>query len=483
MNIYGSTTTSSATTAGEPSPVVYYQSEGANDEAKQLLPSNEDRSPRPRTNCGDSRSRVTGFAAVAVCVILATVGSSSFSTRSIFQNDELLEAMPKEFTLADAPTYILNGGGEGGGTCPSGLAVSKEDCYEVAKKLGEDAGITNFANDELNVGTWDFAPCGCFIWDNSWIDWKEPVLGSCATPKKGQLICQEPPPPAPAPGAAVDAELYPKGEGNGQCKAGKEISEDQCNDTARKLAADAGFTNLRPEDGSLNPGSWYGFPCGCFIYHNTADGTQWIDYKDPAKGNCGAESNSQIICMPEDPIPPNPNPEPSDYYILEPGEGGGTCPAGQEVPKDECYDAAREVGLEAGLSNMKDFLNEGTWANLPCGCFIYVNEWIDYKDPSAGTCKADANSRQVCKKLPPTTAPTAAPTPPPTAEPTAAPTPPPTAKPTADPNHACGTDNCQCSCHVSPGKDLVHVSLLLLCFFFHCGLTARDFSPNNYIHL
>ena len=48
--------------------------------------------------------------------------------------------------------------------------------------------------------------------------------------------------------------------------------------------------------------------------------------------------------------------------------------------------------------NLRDSLNVGTWDTTPCGCFIYIDHWVDYKDPANGNCLPDPNSNLVCRK-------------------------------------------------------------------------------------
>jgi hypothetical protein len=86
----------------------------------------------------------------------------------------------------------------------------------------------------------------------------------------------------------------------------------------------------------------------------------------------------------------------TDFELYANGSGGGICASGKAVTQEECFDAAHEVGV--GM-NLKDFLNVGTWDTTPCGCFIYIDHWVDYKDPASANClEADVNSNLVCRK-------------------------------------------------------------------------------------
>ena len=89
-----------------------------------------------------------------------------------------------------------------------------------------------------------------------------------------------------------------------------------------------------------------------------------------------------------------PSPTPSDFELYADGEGG-ICSTGKAVTGQECFDAAHEVGIDMRL---KDFLNVGTWDHTPCGCFIYLDDWVDYKDPAVGNCVPDPNANLVCRK-------------------------------------------------------------------------------------
>jgi hypothetical protein len=98
--------------------------------------------------------------------------------------------------------------------------------------------------------------------------------------------------------------------------------------------------------------------------------------------------------------PPTPSPTPvpgppSDFELYADGDGGGICATGKALTQDECLDAAHEVGV--GM-NLRDSLNVGSWNFTPCGCFIYLDEWVDYKDPAVGNCNPDPNANLVCQK-------------------------------------------------------------------------------------
>ncbi len=367
------------------------------------------------TQSGMARTGRTssGFAALALCVVLATLGYSSKSTagsnmlRPFLNTNEMVESAPNAFTLASSEFKLLSFGASG--SCPEydgGTSVSKEQCYDAAKAVGDEAGFT-IANDALNVGTWSFLPCGCFLYDagaEKWIDYKDPSLGNCGPARKSALVCEAPP-----------IELYDPGEGNGRCPGNQAISKAQCLEAATKVGKEAGMTALKD---FLNVGTWPFTPCGCFIYD-----ASWIDYKDPGVGNCNPDTRAQLVCLEEDPMTVSPGD--SKYEILEAGEGGGVCPHVLAVSEEECLEAAQEVGGAAGLTRLHDFLNVGSWPFTPCGCFIYIDRWIDYKDPALGNCKPDSDSKLICKK-------------------------PSKCDPPDD--HPCATDSCKHTCVIKPGK-------------------------------
>ncbi len=82
-------------------------------------------------------------------------------------------------------------------------------------------------------------------------------------------------------------------------------------------------------------------------------------------------------------------------------EGNGVCPEGLAISKEDCYDVSKNLMDAAGMTPKNPELNVGEWSVVPCGCFIYAGEWIDYKDPALGNCKAPILGQLVCKKAPP----------------------------------------------------------------------------------
>ncbi len=247
------------------------------------------------------------------------------------------------------------------GVCEEGKEVSMMECVEAALEAGTGMAL----QETLNVGSWDFLPCGCFIYKNEWIDYKDPIHGNCLPDPNAMLICRKVP---------TDFEISPDGKA-GICEEGKAITEQQC----LQAALEAGI--FLPLKDTLNVGSWTFTPCGCFIYNR-----EWVDYKDPSHGSCLADPDTNLVCRKQ----------PSDFEILPYGKAG-ICEEGKEITEKQCLQAALEAG---GYLPLKDSLNVGTWGYLPCGCFIYNGEWVDYKDPSHGNCVPDPNTNLVCRTFP-----------------------------------------------------------------------------------
>lgn len=182
-----------------------------------------------------------------------------------------------------------------------------------------------------------------------------------------------------------DFELYADGTAE-VCPEGKEVTVQECLQAAHDVGSDL------PLQETLNIGSWNHTPCGCFIYND-----HLVDYKED-HGDCLADPNSNLVCRKEVTLLPPP---PETDFELYPYGLAGSCPEGKEVAEQDCLDAAKEVGYEMIL---KDFLNVGSWPFTPCGCFIYIDHWVDFKDPGDGSCTADPKSNLVCRKekiLPP----------------------------------------------------------------------------------
>ncbi len=189
---------------------------------------------------------------------------------------------------------------------------------------------------------------------------------------------------------ASDFVLFADGQGGGICENGKAVSEEDCLQAALEVGVGMSLKDF------LNVGSWDFTPCGCFIYDDS-----WVDYKDPSHGNCLPDNKSNLICRVEEAVTttaptvsPTASTPTSDFVLFADGQGGGICENGKAVSEEDCLQAALEVGI--GMS-LKDFLNVGSWDFTPCGCFIYADSWVDYKDPSHGNCLPDNKSNLVCR--------------------------------------------------------------------------------------
>ncbi len=82
-----------------------------------------------------------------------------------------------------------------------------------------------------------------------------------------------------------------------------------------------------------------------------------------------------------------------DYMLLQ----GDKCPTGLEVPKEECLDAAKSLTEYIDTID-KTTLLEGDWAGLPCGCFVYNNQKVNY-DSNCGNSASHHTSNLVCKQV------------------------------------------------------------------------------------
>jgi hypothetical protein len=105
----------------------------------------------------------------------------------------------------------------------------------------------------------------------------------------------------------------------------------------------------------------------------------------------------------------------STYFFLEKGSGA-LCPSPtQSVFQEECLNAAHLIG---GSLNLPNWLNVISWANLPCGCFLWHSTdgtiLVDYNTETV-TCGVNAYTQMICKSAsslsdpvtkPPTSTPT-----------------------------------------------------------------------------
>ncbi len=263
------------------------------------------------------------------------------------------------------------------GVCPNGKAVTEQECFQAAQEVG---GGTTTLKDTLNVGSWLYTPCGCFIYNDSWIDYKNPVNGNCLPDPKSNLVCRNEAVLVTLP--VTDFEVYADGAA-GACPDDKAVTEQECLQAAHESAT--GMT-LRDE---LNVGSWDSLPCGCFIYID-----KWIDYKHPINGNCLADSTSNLVCRKEA-LPQPPSVSSNSFELFADG-AAGVCPDGKAVTEQECLEGAHEA--VSGSMALEDTLNVGSWDHTPCGCFIYNHVLVDYKNPLNGACLPDPKSNLVCRK-------------------------------------------------------------------------------------
>jgi hypothetical protein len=178
-----------------------------------------------------------------------------------------------------ATDFELYANGSGGGICASGTAVTQEECFDAAHEVGVGMNLKDF----LNVGTWDTTPCGCFIYIDHWVDYKDPASANCLEDVNSNLVCRkEAPPPS-------DFELYADRSG-GICPSLKTVRQEECFDAAHEVGVGMNLKDF------LNIGTWGSTPCGCFISIDPWEDYNWVNYKDPASGNCLADHNSKLLC-------------------------------------------------------------------------------------------------------------------------------------------------------------------------------------------
>jgi len=315
--------------------------------------------------------------------------------------------------LAHASSRLVCKGGEsdvgiyadedGDGICPSGKAVLKDECFAA----GKEAGIGMTIGPDMIVYDWDWTPCGCFIYDNVLINYKDPVHGNCKPHAKCKSICRKEyrtitetvnvNPVTILSDYVSDFEVKSKGFGV-SCSSGFEVTEEEC----YAAAHEAGDIALRNElaigdwglQNKMSVGNWTWMPCGCFIYRDF-----YINYKDPAQGHCDANIGSNLVCRGGgETLSQSDVQAQSAVYIYEliaAEEDEGICASGKEVIEEECLAAGHYVGTHMDLH---DTAFTSNWDNMPCGCFIFDDTHINYKDPSHGNCMAHDNTKLICRK-------------------------------------------------------------------------------------
>jgi cullin-associated NEDD8-dissociated protein 1 len=291
---------------------------------------------------------------------------------------------PSEYILLPGDQYT---------ECPAGQEVEQEQCLAAANELTADmTTITN--RDQLLVNDWTFTPCGCFVWQGQMLDFDV----NCANSQfsaDGQLVCRK------VASAASDYVLLP-GSQYTQCPQGREVSQANCLAAANEMTA--GLTTIVNRD-SLQVHDWSFTPCQCFIWAN-----QMLDYDTNCQNSVFAAS-AELVCLSETAISRQRKLVDSGSYMLYPGADYSECPQGQEVPQDECLAAAN--ALTAGIPTIsnRDNLLVNDWGGLPCGCFIWNNDKIDY-DFNCANMGPHAMTELVCRHPDTiTSAPTTAPTP------------------------------------------------------------------------
>ncbi len=169
------------------------------------------------------------------------------------------------------------------GICPDGKALTKQECLQAAREVGSS---TMTLRDTLNVGSWVFTPCGCFIYINHWVDYKSPLNGNCVPDSKSNLVCRKEATALP-PEPVTDYELYTDGAA-GSCPDGQEVSMEECMDAVEEVVR---VDDMDLKRDMLHVGSWDHTPCGCFVYDD-----YFVDFKSRENGNCLSDPRSNLVC-------------------------------------------------------------------------------------------------------------------------------------------------------------------------------------------
>ena len=90
-------------------------------------------------------------------------------------------------TCDEESDYVMFNNGKGGGICSPNTAIIKDEYLDAALEVG--GGMPNLFRSVLNAGTWNFTPCGCFIWNDKYIDYMDPAEGNCRVRDQVNFIC------------------------------------------------------------------------------------------------------------------------------------------------------------------------------------------------------------------------------------------------------------------------------------------------------
>ncbi len=85
--------------------------------------------------------------------------------------------------------YVLRNAGDGEAKCPVGTEVIESECLDAAKTFSSVVDI----KQNYDKGQYDFTPCGCYLWKNSYKTFWHANYDSggegCESHKNGRLIC------------------------------------------------------------------------------------------------------------------------------------------------------------------------------------------------------------------------------------------------------------------------------------------------------
>lgn len=82
----------------------------------------------------------------------------------------------------------------------------------------------------------------------------------------------------------------------------------------------------------------------------------------------------------------------SNFYIYNTTYGYACY---KETKEDECLNAAFEVGIDMKLNDKLETTNK---KKRPCGCFIWAEKKVFFKDPESSTCVWNKKADLICRK-------------------------------------------------------------------------------------
>jgi len=233
---------------------------------------------------------------------------------------------------------------EASNTC-STESVTEEECREAVQVLLPEHRRSATA---LHASSWAHLPSGCAVNnDNFHAYFNRHAAGS----NNGHYspVCM-----GPQPTSSLVAHLEPRA--SNACSTGS-VSEAECLEAVRLLLPEG-----QTARGSLSAASWAHLPVGCAMNMNN-----WGAYfnRRDAGSNNGAYS----------PVCTGPGVVTSLVAHLE-TQGSNACSTAA-LSEAECLEAVRLV-LPEGQRATAPAWNAGSWAHLPSGCALNMNNWNAY---------------------------------------------------------------------------------------------------------